>query len=243
MDSFVRWLDDGAFTPYGYAYDIGRGTMSAIHRYKRSHKPLEAGNIDERSNGNGSLMRIMPAVLYCIQHHLSDSEAIDIIHKVGSLTHGHIRSNIACGLYCFMASAILNEEGSLTSRLQAGLDKGFAFYEAYLTDHENLEYYDRLRNLDSFGDLPENSIRSTGYVVDTLEAAVWSLVNTDSFADTLLKAVNLGYDTDTAGAVTGMAAGILYGRNGIPQRWMDRLQKRDELENYARDFAACYPET
>ena len=181
MDNFVKWLDDGAFTPYGYSYDIGHGTMSAIHRYKRYHKPLKAGNIDERSNGNGSLMRIMPAVLYCIQHHLSDSEAIDIIHKVGSLTHAHIRSNIACGLYYFMTSAILNEEGSLTNRLQAGLDKGFAFYEAYLADHENLEYYDRLRNLDSFGDLPEDSIRSTGYVVDTLEAAVWSLVNTDSF--------------------------------------------------------------
>ena len=86
MDNFVKWLDDGAFTPYGYAYDIGRGTINAIHRYKRYHKPLKAGNIDERSNGNGSLMRIMPAVLYCIQHHLSDSEAIDIIHKVGSLT-------------------------------------------------------------------------------------------------------------------------------------------------------------
>ena len=235
MDNFVKWLDDGAFTPYGYAYDIGRGTMSAIHRYKRYHKPLKAGNIDERSNGNGSLMRIMPAVLYCIQHHLSDNEAIDIIHKVGSLTHAHIRSNIACGLYCFMASAILNEEGSLTSRLQAGLDKGFSFYEAYLADHENLEYYDRLRNLDSFGDLAEDSIRSTGYVVDTLEAAVWSLVNTDSFADALLKAVNLGYDTDTVGAVCGGLAGLYYGYDAIPEDWLAALQRHDWIESLCAD--------
>ena len=235
MDNFVKWLNDGVFTPYGCAYDIGRGTINAIHRYKRYHKPLKAGNIDERSNGNGSLMRIMPAVLYCIQHHLSDSEAIDIIHKVGSLTHAHIRSNIACGLYYFMTSAILNEEGSLTNRLQAGLDKGFAFYEAYLADHENLEYYDRLRNLDSFGDLPEDSIRSTGYVVDTLEAAVWSLANTDSFADTLLKAVNLGYDTDTVGAVCGGLAALYYGYDAIPQDWLAALQRLDWIESLCAD--------
>ena len=90
MDNFVKWLDDGEFTPYGYSYDIGRGTMSAINRYKRYHKPHKAGNIDERSNGNGSLMRIMPAVLYCCDHQLPAGESIDIIHKVGGLTHAHI---------------------------------------------------------------------------------------------------------------------------------------------------------
>ena len=235
MDNFVNWLDDGAFTPYGYAYDIGRGTMSAIHRYKRYHKPLKAGNIDERSNGNGSLMRIMPAVLYCCDHALPADEAIDIIHKVGSLTHAHIRSNIACGLYCFIASAIVNEEGTLTKRLRTGLEKGFAFYETYLADHENLECYDRLRDPDSFGALPEDTIRSTGYVVDTLEAAVWSLVNADNFADALLKAVNLGYDTDTVGAVCGGLAGLYYGYDAIPEEWLSALQRREWIESLCAD--------
>ena len=235
MDNFVKWLDDGAFTPYGYAYDIGRGTMNAIHRYKRYHEPLKAGNIDERSNGNGSLMRIMPSVLYCCDHVLPADEAIDIIHNVGGLTHAHIRANIACGLYYFMVCAILNEEGSLTNRLQAGLDRGFAFYEAHLADHENLEYYERLRNLGSFGDMPEDSIRSTGYVVDTLEAAVWSLANTGSFADALLKAVNLGYDTDTVGAICGGLAGLYYGYDAIPVDWLAALQRRDWIESLCAD--------
>ena len=106
--------------------------MSAINRYKRYHKPHKSGNIDERSNGNGSLMRIMPAVLYCIDNALSSEDAIDIIHKAGGLTHAHIRSNIACGLYYFMAAAVLNGDDNLTDRLQAGLDKGFAFYEKQL---------------------------------------------------------------------------------------------------------------
>ena len=235
MENFVKWLDEGAFTPYGYAYDIGRTTMSAIHRYKRCHKPHKSGSTDGSSNGNGSLMRIMPAVLYCIQHRMSDGEAIDIIHKVGSLTHAHIRSNIACGLYYFMAAVILNEGGPLDNRLRIGLDKGFAFYEACLTDHENLEYYDRLRDLHSFAALPEGNIRSTGYVVDTLEAAVWSLVNADSFTATLLQAVNLGYDTDSVGAVCGGLAGLYYGYDAIPEDWLAALQRHNWLESMCAD--------
>lgn len=230
MENFVKWLDGGEFTPHGYSYDIGRGTMSAINRYKRYHKPHKAGNIDERSNGNGSLMRIMPAVLYCIDQALSSEDAIDIIHKVGGLTHAHIRSNIACGLYYFMASAILCTDASLNDRLQAGLDRGFTFYEQYLADHENLEYYDRLRDLSEFASLPEGSIRSSGYVVDSLEAAVWCLVNTGSFQDALLKTVNLGDDTDTVGAIAGGLAGLHYGYDAIPGEWLAALQRREWIE-------------
>ena len=230
MDNFIEWLDDGEFTPYGYSYDIGRGTMTAINRYKRCHKPHKAGNIDERSNGNGSLMRIMPAVLYCCDSGLPAGESIDIIHKVGGLTHAHIRSNIACGLYYFMSSAILNRDGTLADRLQAGLNTGFAFYEKYLSDHENLEYYDRLRDLGAFAALPEYRIQSSGYVVDALEAAVWSLVNTDSFENALLKAVNLGDDTDTVGAIAGGLAGLFYSYDAIPEDWLAAIQRREWIE-------------
>lgn len=235
MDNFVKWLDDGEFTPYGYSYDIGRGTMNAIRIYKRDHKPHKAGSFDERNNGNGSLMRIMPAVLYCCDPPLPTAEAIDIVHKVGSLTHAHIRANIACGLYYFMASAILTMDGALTDRLQAGLDKGFAFYEKYLADHENLGYYDRLRDLGSFAALPEDSIRSSGYVVDALEGAVWALVNTDSFESALLKAVNLGDDTDTVGAIAGGLAGLYYGYDAIPEEWLAAIQRRDWVEGLCAD--------
>ena len=229
MDNFVKWLDDGEFTPYGYAYDIGRGTMNAIRRYKHEHKPHRAGSYDEHNNGNGSLMRIMPAVLYCIERALPTDEAIGIIHRVGGLTHGHIRAKIACGLYYFMAAAILKSDGLLNDRLQAGIDTGFAFYERYLADHENLEYYDRLHDLISFANLSEDAIRSTGYVVDSLEAAVWSLATTTDFETALLKAVNLGYDTDTVGAIAGGLAGLYY--QAIPEAWIDALQRREWIEN------------
>ena len=186
-------------------------------------------------------MRIMPAVLYCIDNAPSSDEAIDIIHKVGGLTHAHIRSNIACGLYYFMASAVLSGDGSLTERLQMGLDRGFAFYEHYLADHENLEYYDRMRlsryhcanrmrDLEAFASLTEDSIRSSGYVVDALEAAIWALANSGSFDGALLKAVNLGDDTDTVGAIAGGLAGLFYGYDAIPADWLAAIQRREWIE-------------
>ena len=179
-------------------------------------------------------MRIMPACIYCYEKGLSDQEAIREIHAVGSLTHAHIRSNIACGLYYFMVKAIISGKAlTIKDRLQEGLDNGFAYYEEALSDHENLGYYSRLRDLSKFAETPETGIRSTGYVVDTLEAAVWSLLATDSFEEALLKAVNLGNDSDTVGAVTGGLAGLaycLYNRWGATSRWINAIQKKDWIE-------------
>ena len=230
MENFVKWLDDGAFTPYGYAYDIGGCTMSALVRYQRNQDPLKSGCTDEGSNGNGSLMRIMPAVLYCQAHGLPTAEAIDIIHRVSALTHAHPRAMIACGLYYFMTLAILTREGALAERLQAGLDAGFAFYGQRPDDLDDLVHYDRLRDLGRFAALPEDQIKSNGYVVHTLEGALWSLLNTDSFEDALLKCVNLGHDTDTVGAVAGGLAGLFYGYDAIPQAWLVEIKRRDWIE-------------
>ena len=234
MGNFMKWLYDGEFTPYGESYDIGRGTMQAINRYKKNRKAKKCGGDEEWNNGNGSLMRIMPACLYCSVMEssgmYSDRDAIDVIHSVGGLTHAHIRSNIACGLYFFMAKYILFREGSLQERIQEGLTQGFAFYESYLADKENLHYYDRLKDLEAFKSLPADKIKSTGYVVDALEAAVWSLITTDSFDQALLKAVNLGDDTDTVGAIAGGLAGLYYGYDSFPEDWLSAIKRREWIE-------------
>ena len=238
MGNFMKWLYDGEFTPYGQSYDIGRGTMQAIDRYKRNRKAKKCGGDEEWNNGNGSLMRIMPACIYCSERvtsgDFSDRDAIDTIHAVGGLTHAHIRSNIACGLYFFMVKQIPAGDGSLQARMQDGLSKGFAFYEVYLADKENLHYYDRLRNLDAFRDLPADKIKSSGYVVVALEAAVWSLIATNSFEQALLKAVNLGDDTDTVGAIAGGLAGLFYGYDTIPKDWLSAIKRRDWIEEMCR---------
>lgn len=230
MNHFVDWLDNGAFTPYGRAYDIGEGTVRAITSYKHRRNPRQCGSYDEWNNGNGSLMRIMPACLYCCKKGLRDEDAVREIHAVGSLTHAHIRSNIACGLYYFMVREILAGDGGLTARLQNGLDHGFAYYEKKLYDHENLEYYGRLRDLCRFAQTPEKDIKSSGYVVDTLEAVVWTLITTDSFESALLRAVNLGHDTDTVGAIAGGLAALYYGFEAIPSQWLSEIKKLDWME-------------
>ena len=230
MGNFVSWLDKGAFTPYGYAYDIGQGTLRAIEHYKKHHDPRKCGGIEEWNNGNGSLMRILPACLYAWGKQLPEEEPGSLVHGVGSLTHRHLRANIACGLYYFMVKAVLEGNGPLPDRLRTGLDRGFAYYEQALPDRRELEYYRRLRDPAGFAALPAEEIQSSGYVVDALEAAVWALLNADTFAGALLKAVNLGDDTDTVGAIAGGLAGLYYGYEAIPAPWLEALRKREWIE-------------
>ena len=227
MGNFVDWLDNGAFTPYGYSYDIGEGTIRAITAYKHRPRPNQCGGRSEWNNGNGSLMRIMPACLYCCKKGMNEDEAVKAIHAVGSLTHAHIRANIACGLYYFMTDAVLNREGTLAQRMQEGLDRGFTYYEKTLADQTELKYYDRLRDLQQFAQTLAEEIQGSGYVVETLEAVVWTLITTESFEEALLKVVNLGRDTDTTGAISGGLAALYYGYDAIPKARIEEIQKKE----------------
>ena len=230
MRNFADWLENGSFTPYGYSYDIGFGTESAILKFERSGDPLTCGGTSEQNNGNGSLMRIMPACLYCCRKQLEEGEAIKTIHTVSSLTHAHLRANIACGLYYFIVSAVLNEEGSLIRCLQQGLDRGFAYYDQNLTERAELNYYDRLRDLEAFRKTPAEAIQGSGYVVETLEAVVWALITTASLEEALLKVVNLGRDTDTTGAIAGGLAALYYGYGAIPGEWVSEIKRKEWIE-------------
>lgn len=232
MERFVRWLEEGEYTPYGFSFDIGRGTMDAIKSYEASKDPYKCGGTSANNNGNGSLMRIMPAVLYGIKHARVNYAAVHMIHTVSALTHAHDRAKIACGLYYFMAKAILDlpDNIPIIGKLQAGLDAGFQYYEDSGYDAEELAYYHRLRNLLDFKNAPIISIKSSGYVVDTLEAAVWGLITTGSFEEALLKLVNLGGDTDSIAAVAGGLAGLYYGYDAIPAHWLAVIKRREWIE-------------
>ncbi|MBE5996104.1 MAG: ADP-ribosylglycohydrolase [Lachnospiraceae bacterium] len=243
MDRFVLWLTKGEYTPFGEAFDNGRGTTEAIFRYLKDRDIETCGGREVYDNGNGSLMRIMPVCLYCYEQQkagrMTDEEAISAIHQISGLTHNHMRAKAACGLYYFMVRAILRgkqagdiaDGKSLTELLQKGIDEGFAFYKQERQSEIALSHYGRLRDLHDFRNQPSSAIRSSGYVVDTIEAAVWCLTGTDSFRDALLTAVNLGDDTDTVGAVCGGLAGLFYGYENIPEEWLAVLRKRDWIES------------
>ena len=230
MNNFIKWYCNGEYTPYGYAYDIGRCTAEAIKRYIRNKDVDLCGGRSENDNGNGSLMRILPVCIYCVEKGMSDKEAVNTIHAVSSLTHAHIRSCIACGLYYFIVKEIINGNGVLNEMIVRGLHNGFQFYDGRIHADELKKFF-RLRNLPFLLRAPISDIRASGYVVDTLEASVWALLTTSSFKDALLNAVNLGDDTDTVGAVTGGLAGLYYGLCDIQYDWIDSIKLIDWIKD------------
>lgn len=233
MDNFIKWYDGGLFTPHGDAFDIGIGTSMALSRYKEGIPPLKCGGTGERDNGNGSLMRILPILFYLQSVYGTEfyeiEDAFDIVHNVSSLTHGHKRCYVACGIYIMVASKLMGE-ADLDTAVGYGVHKAMEYYKKKKEFQSELKYFERLMD-DCFKDLPEDEIKSSGYVVDTLEAAIWCLLNTNDYKTCVLKAVNLGSDTDTVGAVVGGLAGLRYGYESIPKEWRDTIVKKDYIEN------------
>lgn len=234
MCKFAEWLETGKYTPFGNVFDVGITTEMAIKKFTKTKDAKSCGGRNEDENGNGSLMRILPLCLFLYEQEktngIQQDEAIKMIHEVSALTHGHIRSQIACGLYYFIVKAILGQMGSLEERMQQGIDWGFDYYETFLMEKEELAYYENIRKLKTFGNTDEKYIKSYGYVVVTLEAAIWCLLNTDNFRECMLKAVNLGSDTDTVAAITGGLAGLYYGYEEIPEEWLSVIQQREWIE-------------
>lgn len=240
MMNFSDWYHNAEYTPYGKVFDIGMTCMAAIENYDESGDVSSCGCDKENDNGNGSLMRILPACLYfyekCRIGAMTEKEILEKIHEISALTHAHLRSKIACGLYYFLVKEILYGAGSLNDRLQKGFDDGFAFYDDYLSDTNELSYYDRMKNISHFAAMPDTEIESSGYVVASFEAAVWCLANTSDYRSCILKAVNLGKDTDTVAAIAGGLAGLYYGYDGIPSDWLQKIAKREWIEHLCNDI-------
>lgn len=231
-ERFYRWLFFGEYTPGGKAFDQGNTCVKAIGNFLRDKDYKTCGVTGEWANGNGALMRIMPVCLYAYEKVQKKewglSQAIDCVHQVAALTHNHLRSNIACGIYFFLVKHIIEGNQSLTERLQNGVDEAVSFYQGDV-NCEELTYYTRLFDLDDFATVKEDLINSSGYVVDSLEAAVWSLITTSTVEECLLKAVNLGDDTDTVGAIAGGLAGLFYGYERVPEEWRELIVKEEEI--------------
>lgn len=224
MQNFGRWLSEDAYTPTGECFDAGRTCVSAILNYFKNKMPYnKCGESDEHSNGNGSLMRIHPFVLYAYVKELPFAEWIDLIKSASSLTHAHERSVLGCLIYAFILLHLCNEQS--IGSLKLGLRRA----ECHLREYKEISHYQRIFEPD-FDKLPTDEIKSSGYVVDTLEAALWCLLTTDNYKDCVLKAVNLGDDTDTVAAVAGGLAGALYGYDAIPEEWRNTLIKREYIE-------------
>lgn len=233
--NFKKWLFDHYWTARGEVFDVGNATFDAIHRLAAGMPPERAGSAGEHSNGNGSLMRILPLAFYLMDKPVDERFAI--IRNVSSITHRHIRSVIACFYYLEFARRLLEGKDKffIYKELQVAVSE---FLHSISIDPEEIATFDRLLKGKIY-ELPENQIKSSGYVVDTLEAGIWCLLTTDNYRDAVLRAVNLGEDTDTTGTVTGGLAGLLYGYERIPAEWIEQLARKEDIEDLASRIAAA----
>jgi ADP-ribosyl-[dinitrogen reductase] hydrolase len=223
-NSFCDWYYDLKWTARERVFDIGITTQMAIEKLRKGVSPLQSGDTVERSNGNGSLMRILPLAYY---HQVWDFQVlIDRVHQVSCITHAHPRSQMACGIYISIVIALL-EGNTPDVAYRIGLDRIDPVYQRYPYSQEK-SHFDRVfsREIER---LQIEDINSEGYVIDTLEASLWCLLNTSSYPEAVLKAVNLGEDTDTTAAVTGGLAGIYYGIESIPVEWMSAIARQNDI--------------
>ncbi len=227
--NILYWYTDNFWTARGSVFDVGNATLSAIERLQRGVQPELAGRTDENSNGNGSPMRILPHVFFIKD--MPIGKRYEATKKVCAITHGHIRSTIACFYHLEFARQML-----------VGIDK-FVVYQNLKTGiaeflvqnqvpQEEIGLYSSLLSQDIFL-VDRDKINSSGFVLDTLEASIWCLLTTKSFEDAVLKAVNIGLDADTTGSVTGGLAALVYGFTKIPDKWLNTVARSNDIENLA----------
>lgn len=219
MDRYTDWFQNGYMSSNGTCFDIGNTVRAALHQYQQNGDPF-SGSTDPHSAGNGAIMRLAPIPIFYAD------DVPQMLHYAGEsarTTHGAAECIDACRLFAAMIHLALN-----------GADKEAIFAQTLyepttpkLRDIANGRF--RQKSIDD--------IRGNGYVVDSLEAALYCFDKTDTFRDAVLMATNLGDDADTTAAEVGQIAGAFYGKSSIPQPWLDKLVMRAEIEQLALDLA------
>lgn len=214
---FADWFQRGTYSCTGTCFDIGLATRQALLRYIDDDEPF-AGSTNPYHAGNGSLMRLSPVAIWGARR--SDAEIMQVAHDQSRTTHGAPECLSACEAYAVM-----------TARAIRGEDCG-AIFAAPVTITSPSERLTAIFAGDWRGQ-PRANIESSGYVVDSLEAALWCVDQTDSFEAAILLAANLADDADTVAAISGQLAGAIYGASGIPDGWLQKLAWREDIEQLA----------
>ncbi len=208
----VRWYDEGYLAVDGHVFDVGITTAQAIRAVKAGEAPERAGPDGVHSNGNGSLMRVLPLALW---HRGDDAALVRDARAQSLVTHGHLRAQLCCALYCLWARRLLDD-------VDAPWDDAVRTLRALIVDEpaavEELEG----------SILPDEPAigEGSGYVVDSLRSARWA-VEAPEYESAVRRAIRLGHDTDTTACIAGGIAGLMHGVSGIPGRWREGLRGGD----------------
>jgi ADP-ribosyl-[dinitrogen reductase] hydrolase len=210
MQRYVRWMDEGYLSSTGRCFDIGGATRNALTSFKHTGNPY-SGSTDAQSAGNGSIMRLAPVPMFFYP----DCDAvINMSGESSRTTHGTVECIEACRLFGAMLFQALDGATKEDVLLGHGMT---GFTSAGIQSIADGGYRSK----------PMSKIVGSGYVVQSLEAALWCFNQTDNFRDAILLAANLGDDADTTAAICGQVAGALYGETGIPEGWHQNLAMRE----------------
>jgi ADP-ribosyl-[dinitrogen reductase] hydrolase len=216
MERYVRWRREGYMSSNGRCFDIGTTIGAALDRFELTGDP-SAGSSDPNTSGNGGIMRLAPVVLF---YHPDRAAALRYAAESSRLTH----ASPECISSARLLADVIHQALSGTAKDDVARRQGDE-YAATPKVHA-IAQGDYIRKAD-------DEIRGTGYVVNSLEAALWSFWHTGTFEQAILRAVNLGDDTDTTAAICGQVAGAFYGEDGIPAHWLDQLAMRGEISTLA----------
>lgn len=233
-DQFIKWYQQGYWGAHNEVFDIGGATRQAIARVMNGVSPELSGGMTEHDNGNGSLMRILPLSFF-LATEPSVEQRFKTVKLVSGITHHHFRSIIACFIYTEFGRALLQNTDKLVAyrNMQKTVNQ---YISQNSFSAQEVQLFDRVLQHD-IGQFEENSIQSSGYVLDTLESSLWCFLTTSSYSEAVLKAVNLGGDTDTTACVTGGLAGSYYGLSAIPGHWIKELARQNDILELAERFA------
>ena len=230
-ERFCDWVNNAKYTSTNQVFDIGITTKYSLIRYWNNKiDATECGGVSINENGNGSLMRILPIALFAYYKRINDDDLFQIVKNTSSITHAHEISILGCFIYVKYIQSLLSGDGKFLSYQRI---KEYD-YEKYFSN-ESIKAYNRILN-NNINELDLDEIKSSGYVVHTLEAVLWIVLNTNDFTETVIGAINLGEDTDTIGAIASSIGGILYGFSSIPENWIKEMKNYDYLERMCSDF-------
>lgn len=226
---FLDWYQNGKYTQDGYAWDVGLTTDDALAEYLTQDDFYLTGPVEERKSGNGSLMRFAPVPFLLYSKYginaLEMKENCEFVYNMSAITHGSKKCEQYCLFYTAFMLCILEgvEKNNLLKKTRELINKSAGKYgteERLFTD--------------SFPQLPKDEVKSSGYVVASLEAAIWCFLNTDNLSDCIALCISLGDDTDSIAAIAGSFAGIFFGN--LPQGWCETLRKTDILDDNIEIF-------
>lgn len=218
MERYLKWYREGYLSVNGYCFDVGNTTREALELFQQTHQPY-CGPEHERSAGNGSLMRLAPVPLF---YRSQPDEAVKYAGLSSCTTHQHPLTIDACK---YTAGIILGALNGVSK--EEILKIRYSPIPGYWNKNGITREIDEIA-CGSFKEKEPPEIRGSGFVVKSLEAALWAFYNTDNFKEGCLNVVNLGDDADTTGAIYGQIAGAFYGESGIPKEWR-KLLARFEL--------------